>query len=93
MYKRQEWTKLRSLRSTVYALLATAVLTIGFGLVGSAFTASGWSSMSAANKASFNPLNTSLLGVSLGVLAIGVLGVLIVTGEYSTCLLYTSRCV
>jgi ABC-2 type transport system permease protein len=81
---RSEWTKLRSLRSTVYALLATAVLTIGFSLLGSAFTASGWSSSSTIDKASFNPLNTSLSGVSLGVLAIGVLGVLIVTGEYST---------
>jgi hypothetical protein len=81
---RSEWTKLRSLRSTVYGLMAGAVLTIGLGLVGAGVTTSRWSSMSAADKASFNPLNTSLLGVSLGALAIGVLGVLIVTGEYST---------
>ena len=81
---RSEWTKLRSLRSTVYALLATAVLTIGFGLLGAGITASRWNSMSAADKAGFDPLNTSLLGVDLGVLAIGVLGVLVVTGEYST---------
>jgi ABC-2 type transport system permease protein len=81
---RSEWTKLHSLRSTRYALLATAVLSIGFGMIASAFTASRWATMSAADKASFDPLATSLLGVRFGVLAIGVLGVLLITGEYTT---------
>jgi hypothetical protein len=81
---RSEWTKLYSLRSTRYALLATAVLTIGFGIIASAVTASRWASLSAGDKASFNPLSTSLLGVRFGVLAIGVLGVLLITGEYTT---------
>jgi hypothetical protein len=81
---RSEWTKLYSLRSTRWALLATAVTTIGFGLIATAVTVSRWASLSAADKASFNPLNTSLLGVRFGVLAIGVLGVLLITGEYTT---------
>ncbi len=79
-----EWTKLRSLRSTRYALLATGLLTIGFGILASAITASRWSTMTVADKADFNPLSTSLLGVRFGVLAIGVLGVLLITGEYAT---------
>lgn len=79
-----EWTKLRSLRSTLYTLGATAVLTIGIGILASAINASRWSTMSVADKASFNPLSTSLAGVTLGLLAIGVLGVLLITGEYST---------
>jgi ABC-type transport system involved in multi-copper enzyme maturation permease subunit len=79
-----EWTKLRSLRSTWYTLLITAVATIGFGVIASAATASRWISMSAADKATFDPVSTSLLGVDFGVLAIGVLGVLLITGEYST---------
>lgn len=79
-----EWTKLRSLRSTLYTLMVTALATIGFGVIDSAVTASRWSSMSAAGRASFDPLSTSLLGVDFGVLAIGVLGVLLITGEYST---------
>ena len=58
-----EWTKLRSLRSTRYALLATAAFTIGFGILASVITASRWSSMTAAEKATFDPLSTSLLGV------------------------------
>ena len=65
-------------------LLATAVMTIGFGIIASAVTVSRWTSMSAADKASFDPLTTSLLGVRFGVLAIGVLGVVLITGEYST---------
>ncbi|MDQ6774801.1 MAG: ABC transporter permease [Actinomycetota bacterium] len=81
---RSEWTKLYSLRSTRYALLATAVMTIGFGLIASAVTVSRWATMSVADKATFNPLTTSLLGVRFGVLAIGVLGVLLITGEYTT---------
>jgi ABC-2 type transport system permease protein len=81
---RSEWTKLYSLRSTRYSLLATAVMTIGFGIIASAATVSRWSSMTAAEKASFDPLSTSLLGVRFGVLAIGVLGVLMLTGEYTT---------
>jgi hypothetical protein len=79
-----EWTKLRSLRSTIYTLLITAILTIGFGIIAAAITASRWGSMTAADKASFDPLATSLLGVNFGVLSIGVLGVLLITGEYST---------
>jgi ABC-2 type transport system permease protein len=81
---RSEWTKLYSLRSTRYSLLATVVFTIGFGIIASAATVSRWGSMTAADKASFDPLSTSLLGVRFGVLSIGVLGVMLIAGEYST---------
>jgi ABC-2 type transport system permease protein len=81
---RSEWTKLYSLRSTRYALLATVILTIGFGIIATAIEVSRWTSLSAADKASFDPLTQSLLGVRFGVLAIGVLGVLLLTGEYTT---------
>ncbi|HEX8977572.1 MAG TPA: hypothetical protein VF781_13765 [Solirubrobacteraceae bacterium] len=81
---RSEWTKLYSLRSTRYSLLATLVMTIGFGIMASAINASRWPTMSAIDRAKFDPLATSLMGVTFGVLAIGVLGVLLITGEYST---------
>jgi ABC-2 type transport system permease protein len=81
---RSEWTKLYSLRSTRYSLLASAVVTIGFAIIVSAANLARWSSMSAVDKASFDPLATSLLGVRFGVLAIGVLGVVLLTGEYTT---------
>jgi ABC-2 type transport system permease protein len=81
---RSEWTKLISIRSSRYSLLAAAVMTIGFGIIAAAANVSRWSSFSPAQKAAFDPLSTSLLGVRFGVLAIGVLGVLLITGEYTT---------
>jgi ABC-type transport system involved in multi-copper enzyme maturation permease subunit len=79
-----EWTKLRTLRSTRYSLLAGVVMTIGFAVVPALVNASRWSSMSAADRAGFHPLETSLIGVTIAQLAIGVLGVLVISGEYST---------
>jgi ABC-2 type transport system permease protein len=79
-----EWTKLRTLRSTRYALLAGVAMTIGFAIIPALVNASRWGRMSAADKAGFHPLETSLIGVSIAQLAIGVLGVLIISGEYST---------
>jgi ABC-2 type transport system permease protein len=79
-----EWTKLRTLRSTRYALLAGVAMTIGFAIIPALVNASRWSSMSLAERATFNPLETSLIGVAIAQLAFGVLGVLIIGGEYST---------
>jgi hypothetical protein len=79
-----EWTKLRSLRSMRYALLATAALIIGLALTDAIVTVSQWSSMSAADQASFTPLGSSLLGVNIAVLVTGMLGVLLFTSEFAT---------
>jgi ABC-2 type transport system permease protein len=79
-----EWTKLRTLRSTRYALFAGVAMTIGFAVIPALVNASRWSTMSAADRAGFHPLETSLIGVTIAQLAIGVLGVLIISGEYST---------
>ena len=40
--------------------------------------------MSPRDRADFHPLDIALVGVQLAQLAIGVLGVLVITGEYST---------
>ena len=79
-----EWTKLRTLRSTRYALLAGVAMTIGFAIIPALVNASRWSTMSLSDKAGFHPLETSLIGVTVAQLAIGVLGVLVISGEYST---------
>ncbi len=79
-----EWTKLRTLRSTRYALLAAFAMTIGFAVIPALVNASRWHTMSVIEKARFNPLETSLIGVAMAQLAIGVLGVMILSGEYST---------
>jgi len=79
-----EWTKLRSLRSTRWSLLAAIVLTIGFPLLFAAITSSHWGSMSPHEHADRHPLDIALAGVNVSQLAIAVLGALVITGEYST---------
>jgi ABC-type transport system involved in multi-copper enzyme maturation permease subunit len=79
-----EWLKFRSLRSSYYTLGATVVAMIGFGCLFAGVTASRWAQMKPAQQAAFDPTGVSLRGYFLAQLVIGVLGVLIVTGEYST---------
>ncbi len=43
-----------------------------------------WDHMSPGDRLHFNPINTGLGGYHFAQLAIGVLGVLVLTGEYST---------
>src|SRR5947209_19083613 len=74
----------------IYTLLTAVVLTIGIGALFSAVTASQYHTFSAADKASFNPITTSLNGILFSQLAIGVLGVLLISGEYSTGMIRSS---
>ena len=79
-----EWTKLHSLRSTRWSLLAGFLLTIALPVLFAAVTSSHWGSMSPHERADRHPLDIALAGVNLSQLAIAVLGVLVITGEYST---------
>lgn len=90
---RSEWTKLRSLRSTVWTLLTAVVLMVGLGALFSAVTANRYPSSSPAEKAAFLPISTSLNGVLFAQLAIGVLGVLVMSGEYGTGMIRASMTV
>jgi ABC-2 type transport system permease protein len=78
-----EWTKLRSLPSTVWSLLAAVVLIVGFGALYCLLRVTRPPSNPAA-LAAFDPTAVSLSGVQLAQLAIGVLGVLLLAGEYAT---------
>ncbi|MGX6603135.1 ABC transporter permease subunit [Micromonosporaceae bacterium Da 78-11] len=71
---RMEWIKLRSLRSTWWTLAVTVAGTVGIGL------AVGLNSRDAAGDLT----NNALAGVVPGLLLAGVLGVLTMTGEYSS---------
>jgi ABC-2 type transport system permease protein len=79
-----EWTKLHSLRSTRWSLLAGFLLTIAFPVIFAAVTSSHWGTMSPHERADRHPLDIALAGVNVSQLAIAVLGVLVITGEYST---------
>lgn len=67
-----EWIKLASVRSYRWTLVAFAVCTVALGVV---VSATGHSN---------DPTNQSLAGLAFGELAMGVLGVLTITGEYSS---------
>ena len=77
---RSEWTKLRSLPSTIWCLVATVALVVGVGLAYATLRVA----RPPADPAAFDPAAVSLAGVQLAQFAIGVLGVLLVSGEYAT---------
>src|SRR5207237_7045699 len=77
-------TKLSSLRSTRWSLFAGILLTTLVPVIFAAATSSHWGSMSAHERADRHPLDIALAGVNVSQLAIAVLGVLVITGEYST---------
>ena len=81
---RSEWTKLWTVRSTRWSLLVATVLTIGLPALASAVISTHWGSRSPGDRLSFNPLDPTLAGAMVATLPIGVLGVLVMTGEYST---------
>ena len=83
---RSEWTKIRSLRSTIWTFMVTAGLTIGLG---SLFALGGTSGREPI-PASFNAAGLPFNGLFLAQLAIGVLGVLIITTEYSSGMIRTT---
>ena len=81
---RAEWTKLRSVRSTVWTLLATVGLAVGFGALIATSQMSSWDTLDAGERLRFDPTSFSLSGLFLAQLAVGVLGVLVITSEYAT---------
>jgi len=87
---RSEWTKLRSVRSTFWALTVTVVLGIALGAAISAAAAHGYARSSVSGKLSWDPTGVSLDGMAIAQLAIAVLGVLCISSEYSSGMIRTS---
>jgi ABC-type transport system involved in multi-copper enzyme maturation permease subunit len=81
---RSEWTKLWSLRSTRWTLLFAVLGMAGLGPLIATVQMNRWNHMDLGDRLHFNPINTGLGGWHFAQLAIGVLGVLVLTGEYST---------
>jgi ABC-2 type transport system permease protein len=84
-----EWTKIRSVRSTVWSLILFVLITIGFTVLITAVTSATWNSGRGARSAHLtilaDPANFILgAGIFLGQLTICVLGALVITTEYST---------
>ncbi|MEV6669993.1 ABC transporter permease [Streptomyces sp. NPDC051162] len=85
-----EWTKIKSVRSTVWTLGLALVVTVALGILISALSKSNFDKLSAKEKITFDPTFTSFAGMGLGQLAMIVFGVLVVTNEYSTGMIRTS---
>lgn len=84
---RSEWTKIRSVRSTIWALVALVVVTIGFTALFNGLTVSQWENATDTQRqmVMLDPTGQILgSGFQFSQLAICVLGVLIMTGEYSS---------
>ena len=58
--------------------------TVGLGPLIATIPMSRWDHMGPRDRLHFHPIDIALGGVNLAQLAIGVLGVLVITGEYST---------
>ncbi|MEV6114882.1 ABC transporter permease [Streptomyces sp. NPDC052109] len=81
---RSEWTKIRSVASTVWTLSLAVVVTLAVGMLISALSRSQFDSMPVQDRLSFDPTYVSFAGMTLGQLAMIVFGVLVVSNEYST---------
>lgn len=78
-----EWTKIRSVRSTVWALVAMFITSVGIGaLVGVG--------VNTADHAVMAVLAPNFFGLMFGQLAIITLGVLVISSEYTTGMIRTT---
>lgn len=88
---RSEWIKLRSLRSTIWSYVILVVLALGMALLMSLSYVSGGGPAGQADSAALPSeaqaellVQASTFGAFFGQLVVAVLGVLVITGEYST---------
>ncbi len=79
-----EWIKLRTLRSTLWSFAIIVLLTVGFGLLlAGTFDNSSSADLDLDSQNSF-AVSVATLGVNFTQLVAAVLGVLIISGEYTT---------
>ena len=80
-----EWTKLRTLPSTWRTAVIAVTVSIGLGAILCISQAHQWATMTAGERAAFDPTACSLGGFFLvGSVLLGTLGLRAVTAEYST---------
>ncbi|HEX4724901.1 MAG TPA: ABC transporter permease [Pseudonocardiaceae bacterium] len=82
-----EWTKIRSVRSTVWSLILLVVLDLGFTVLFTLLTVGEWDRQNAAGRAAVVADPTSVIlgsGLQLSQLTVCVLGVIVVASEYTS---------
>jgi ABC-2 type transport system permease protein len=85
-----EWTKVRSVRSTVWTLVAALGATVIISGLLCLLTNVQWKNIDEGGRRTFDPTSASLSGLILGQLALIVFGVLVISSEYSTGMIRTS---
>lgn len=80
-----EWIKFRTVRSTIYTLATTVVLSVGIGALLSLGSRVQYQhNPGVISNVTFDPTGISLAGFTLANIAIGVIGVLVMSSEYSS---------
>jgi hypothetical protein len=88
---KSEWTKLRTLPSTWRTAVLAVSISIGLGAILCISQAGQWATMTAAQRATFDPTACSLSGCFLvGAVLLGALAIRTVTAEYSTRMIRSS---
>lgn len=82
-----EWTKIRSVRSTMWTLGVFVLLVVGIGLAVAALVAESTGEASLGGE---NPLSFGFFGVLIGVMCVITLGVLTTASEYGTGMIRTT---
>ncbi|OKK06567.1 ABC transporter [Streptomyces sp. CB03234] len=85
-----EWTKIRTVSSTVWTLASALVVTVAMGAALSALVRETFDEMPPIERATFDATVVSFSGMLLGQLAMVVFGVLVVGTEYTTGMIRTS---
>jgi ABC-2 type transport system permease protein len=79
-----EWTKIRSVRSSLWSLVLCFLTSVLIALLFGWVLRGAYDDMSAQSKADFDPVGSGFNGLRLGMIALVCFGVLTVTGEYSS---------
>lgn len=81
-----EWTKFRSLRSSLWTLLGALVVIVSFVVVFATESRDDYDDMTPAERAGFDPAADREWNhaMPLGMVAVAMLGVLVASSEYST---------
>ncbi|SOD59324.1 ABC-2 type transport system permease protein [Streptomyces zhaozhouensis] len=85
-----EWTKIRTVRATLWTLVSALVVTVALGVLISALLNNTFDDLAREDRLTFDPTFISFSGTQLGQLAMIAFGILVVANEYSTGMIRSS---
>jgi len=81
---RAEWLRLRSGRSNLIFFLVIVLLPLVWCFQSASSEQANWATLSAAQRAAFDPVSSTMAGLYLSQVLIGVWSALLFTGEYAS---------